>query len=151
MSKRPPLQPGYSWMSPYLLVKDADASLDFYAKAFGFEKRMSMPGPDGKCMHAEMNWHDVVIMFGTYSEAVEKRWPCRPPKMQGVNCPISLYVYCDDVDALFARAVAAGAKVINPVQDQFYGDRTGVLEDPDGYWWSFATNIADFDPSKTPG
>ena len=62
----------------------------------------------------------------------------------------SLYVYCEDVDALFARAVAAGAKAIKPPQDQFYGDRTCTVEDQDGYWWNFATNVADFDPSKAP-
>lgn len=150
MSKRPPRPPGYSWLSPYLIVKDADAALTFYAKAFGFEKRMNLAGPDGKSMHAEMMWQDAVIMLGAVPEAKLEEHSCRPPVVQGVRSPINLYVYCDDVDALFARAVAAGAKAIKPPQDQFYGDRTCALEDPDGYWWYFATNVRDFDPSKTP-
>jgi uncharacterized glyoxalase superfamily protein PhnB len=135
---------------PYLVMKDADAALDFYQKAFGFEKRMAHPGPDGKTMHAEMTWHDSMIMFGAVPESKAKEWPCRPPVVQGVASPITLYVYCDDVDALFTRAVAAGAKAIKPPQDMWYGDRVCQLEDPDGYWWHFATNVADFDPSKAP-
>jgi len=151
MSKRPPCPSGCSWLSPYLMVRDADAALAFYEKAFGFKKRMTVPGPDGKSMHAEAMWKDIVIMFGAVPESKMAEWECRPPVLQGVRSPVSLYVYCEDVDALFKRAIAAGAKEIKPPQDQFYGDRTCALEDPDGYWWNFATNVADFDPSKTPG
>ena len=148
MSKRPPRQEGYPWLIPYLIVKDADAALAFYQKAFGFEKRMAMPGPEGKTMLAEMNWHDAMIMFGV--PCPNSDWPHRPPAESKVASPITPYLYCEDVDALFARATAAGAKSIRAPQDQFYGDRTCTIEDPDGYWWSFATNVADFDPSKAP-
>ena len=110
MSKRPPRQAGYPWVMPYLVVQDADAALAFYEKAFGFTKRMAMPGPDGKSMHAEMTWQDQVIMFGVIPESKMEEWQCRPPSVQGVRSPMSLYVYCEDVDALFARAVAAGAR-----------------------------------------
>jgi PhnB protein len=149
MSKRPPKQQGYPWLIPYLVVKDADAAIAFYQKAFGFETKMVLPMKDGKTGHVEMVWKDTMIMFGPVCESSE--WPHKPPVMSKVSSPISLYVYCDDVDALFARAVAAGAKAIQPLRDQFYGDRNCVLEDPDGYWWNFATNVADFDPSKAPG
>lgn len=148
MSKRPPKQQGYPWLIPYLIVKDADAAIAFYQKAFGFETKMAMPMKDGKTGHVEMLWKDTMIMFGPVCESNE--WPHKPPVMSKVTSPISLYVYCDDVDALYARAVAAGAKGIKPPQDQFYGDRNCVLEDPDEYWWNFATNVADFDPSKAP-
>jgi uncharacterized glyoxalase superfamily protein PhnB len=148
MSKRPPRQEGYPWLIPYLVVKDADAALAFYAKAFGFVKRMAMPGPDGKTVHAEIMWKDGMIMLGPFRESPEM--PHRPPAISKVISPMALYLYCEDVDAVFARATAAGAKAIKPPQDQFYGDRTCTVEDPDGYQWSFATNVADFDPSQPP-
>jgi uncharacterized glyoxalase superfamily protein PhnB len=133
---------------PYFVVKDADAAIAFYQTAFGFEKHMAMAGPDGKTGHAELRFRDSMIMLGPACSSSE--WPHKPPVLSKVASPITLYIYCDDVDALFARATAAGAKAIKPPQDQFYGDRTCTLEDPDGYWWSFATNVADFDPTKAP-
>lgn len=149
MSKRPPRPQGYPWVIPYFVVNDADAAIEFYQRAFGFEKRMAMPGPDGKTGHAELTFRDSMIMLGP-ANSHSSEWPHKPPALSKVVSPISLYVYCDDVDALYARAVAAGAKSIKPPQDQFYGDRNCVLEDPDGYWWNFATNVADFDPTKSP-
>lgn len=149
MSKRPPRQEGYPWLMPYLIVKDSDAALDFYQRAFGFTKRMAMPGPNGKTMHAELNWHDAVIMIGTPMEE-RPDFPHKTPAATGVASPIVPYLYCDDVDALYARATAAGAAGLKPPQDMFYGDRVCTLKDPDGYWWNFATNVADFDPSKAP-
>jgi PhnB protein len=149
MSKRPPRPAGYPWLTPYLVVSDADAAIDFYQRAFGFVKRMALKGPNGKSCHVEMTFNqDSLIMFGTPHEGGE--WPQKPPALSKVAAPISLYVYCDDVDMLFQRAVAAGAKVYKEPKDQFYGDRTCCLEDPDGYQWHFATNVADFDPNKTP-
>lgn len=149
MTKRPARQQGYPWLIPYLTVKDADAALVFYQKAFGFEKRMAIPGPDGTTGHAEMTWHDAMVMFGKVPESSE--CPSKPPAKTGVVSPIVPYLYCEDVDALYARATAAGAEGLKPPQDMFYGDRVCTLKDPDGYWWNFATNVADFDPSKAPG
>jgi uncharacterized glyoxalase superfamily protein PhnB len=134
-----------SWVCTYLTVKDADASLAFYEKAFGFEKKMSMPGPGGKTGHAEMSWRGNVIMFSP-----EGMGPCQAPVTTGARPPFTIYVYCDDVDALFKRATAAGAKVEQAPQDMFWGDRMCHLADPDGYLWNFATNVGDFDPSKIP-
>jgi PhnB protein len=127
-------------------VKDADAALAFYQKAFGFEKKMSMPGPDGKSMHVEVSWRDCVVMFGP--EGPQN--PCKAPATLGVRPPAGLYIYVDDVDALFKRATAAGAKVDKAPADMFYGDRTCSLIDPDGHIWGFGTNVADFDPTKAP-
>jgi uncharacterized glyoxalase superfamily protein PhnB len=147
MSKRPARPAGSPWLSPYLCVKDADKAIDFYTRAFGFEKRMAMPMPDGKTGHVEMVWRDALIMFGPESGSGGQ---CRAPVTTGTPSPVSLYVYCDDVDALFARATKAGAKSDMPPATMFWGDRICKLTDPDGHVWNFATNVADFDPSKAP-
>lgn len=144
MSQRPARAAGMPWVSPYLSVKDADAALDFYQRAFGFEKRMVVPGPDGRTKHAEVTYRDMVIMFGPECDKG------RAPATTGVPSPVGLYVYCEDVDALFRRATAAGAKAVSPPTDMFYGDRVCTLNDPDGFTWSFATNVADFDPKNVP-
>jgi uncharacterized glyoxalase superfamily protein PhnB len=146
MSKRPPRPAGFPWLSPYLTVTDADAAIAFYQRAFGFEKRMSIPGPDGKTGHVEMTWKDSVIMFGPECP----HSPSKAPASLGVPSPVGLYLYCEDVDALYKRATAAGAKGVKPPEDMFYGDRVCQLTDPDGHTWWFATNVADFDPSKMP-
>jgi uncharacterized glyoxalase superfamily protein PhnB len=149
MSKRPAKPAGMSWVAPYLTVKDADKAIDFYQRAFGFEKKFAMPGPQGKTGHAEMTYKEGNIMLGP--EANMGSCPARAPATTGVTSPVGLYVYCDDVDALYKRATAAGAKGDMPPQDMFWGDRLCKLTDPDGHVWNFATNVGDFDPSKVPG
>lgn len=146
MSKRPAKPADYPWIVPSLTVKDADAALAFYQKAFGFEKKMTMPGPDGKTVHAEVRWRDQVVMISPESP----QYPCKAPITLGIRPPSGLYVYVDDVDALCKRATAAGAKVDKAPADMFWGDRTCSLIDPDGHVWSFGTNVADFDPTKAP-
>jgi uncharacterized glyoxalase superfamily protein PhnB len=124
-------------MVPYLVVKDADKALDFYQRAFGFEKKSSVAGEDGRTVHAEMTYKDVWIMFapeGAYGDTTS-----RAPVTLGIHSPMTLYVYCEDVDALCARAEKAGAKVFKPPEDMFWGDRTCALIDPDGHLWSFGT------------
>jgi uncharacterized glyoxalase superfamily protein PhnB len=87
-------------------------------------------------MHAEMTWHDQVIMFGPECDKNQSK----APATTGVRPPVALYLYCDDVDAQYARAVAGGAKGEMPPQDMFWGDRICLLTDPDGYIWNFATH-----------
>jgi uncharacterized glyoxalase superfamily protein PhnB len=135
-------------LSPHLTVRDADAALNFYQRAFGFEKRMAFAGADGRLKHVEVGWKEAVIMFAPQGEA--SGCPSRSPATSGVAAPVALYLYCDDVDALFARATAAGAKPVEPPRVMFWGDRVCTLLDLDGYPWSFATNVADFDPAKVP-
>jgi uncharacterized glyoxalase superfamily protein PhnB len=147
MAKRPARPANVPWLFPYLTVKDAGASLGFYQRAFGFEKRVAMPGPDGKIAHAEMTYKDMVLMFGSEGAYGGQ---CKAPATTGTLSPVNVYVYCDDVDALYKRATAAGAKADGPPQDAFYGDRVCKLTDPDGHVWCFATNVADFDPAKVP-
>lgn len=146
MTKRPAKPVESPWISPYLTVKDVDAALSFYQKAFGFEKRFSMPGPDGRAAHAEMVWQEGSFMLGC--EGGNNK--CKAPVTTGTRPPVSLYVYCEDVDSLFKRATTAGAKTETLPQDMFWGDRMCTLIDPDGHIWNFATNVADFDPSKAP-
>lgn len=147
MSKRPARPAGTPWVSPYLTVKDVDAAIAFYQKAFGFEKRFSMPGPDGKTGHGEMIYRDALLMLGPECAFGGTN---KAPATTSVRSPVTLYVYCDDVDSLCARAASAGAKVEVQPQDMFWGDRMCKLVDPDGHVWNFATNVADFDPSKAP-
>lgn len=95
-----------------------------------------------------MVWHDALIMFGP--EGKDPSCAVRCPATSATPSPVNLYVYCDDVDALFARATAAGATPMMPPQEMFWGDRICQVADPDGHSWTFATNVADFDPSRVP-
>jgi PhnB protein len=131
---------GMRWISPYLTVKDVDRSLAWYEKAFGFRTLFSMPGPDGKPMHAEMGHEKSVVMIGP--ETPEGR--SRAPGKDGAG--VSMYIFCRDVDAIAASASAAGATIAEAPADQFWGDRTCFLIDPDGHQWMFATHVFDMDP-----
>jgi uncharacterized glyoxalase superfamily protein PhnB/drug/metabolite transporter (DMT)-like permease len=137
MPSNPP--EGFPRITPYLLYEDCEAALEFLAKAFGFTEDMRVPGPEGKVTHAEMRLKDGVIMMGRPGDDYQN-----PSRTGRVNA--SIYVYVDDVDKHFEQAKGAGAKVISEPQDQFYGDRSYMAEDPQGQQWSFATNIKDFDP-----
>lgn len=129
--------PGMSWISPYLYVKDVDASIDFYKKAFGFEVLRDInKNEEGVSVHCECKYQDEVIMLGLEKAFGED---ILSPSSSGAPCPISLYLYCEDVDTLFERAKKAGATVLGEPEDQFWGDRMCRLKDPNGYLWSFAT------------
>ncbi len=128
---------GMPWITPYLTVKDAGASLAFYEAAFGFARRGVKEGPDGSIVHASLIWQDGVIMLGPEGAYGSQT---RSPATSGVASPVNLYVYCEDVDALFERAISAGATASFPPGDMFWGDRACGLVDPDGHAWTFATN-----------
>jgi PhnB protein len=129
---------GYASVTPYLIVRDATRALDFYKKAFGASELMRFPTPDGKIAHAEMKIGEGLFMLA--DEVPDQSY--RSPDALG-GTPVSLMFYVHDVDALFARAVAAGAAVKQPVKDQFYGDRNGTLTDPFGHVWTIATHVED--------
>src|SRR5438094_743187 len=112
---------GYHTATPYLIVNGAARAIDFYKQAFGASEVMRMPGPGGKVMHAEVQIGDSRIMLGDECPEMDAR---SPQSIGGT--PVGLGLYVEDADAVFARAVAAGAKVLRPVQDQFYGDRAGT-------------------------
>lgn len=140
---RPPNWPA---LSPYMTVRDAQVSLDFYAKAFGFKSENEpMRDAQGTIQHAGMRLGEACIMFAPMGMGSEMR----PPKDSG-GIGLSLYVYVADIDKHHARAAAAGAEVLQAPANQFWGDRIACYVDPDGYHWTFATNVGEFDASKAP-
>jgi len=135
-------------LTPYIMVKDADASLAFYQRAFGFEGAVMMRDSGGKVVHAEIRKEgNLVAMFATEGAFGS---PQKSPATSGVPAPISLYVYCEDIDQFIAHARAEGAEVMGEIEDQFWGDRICCVQDLDGYNWTFATQVGDFDPSRIP-
>ena len=129
---------GYPQVIPSLAVDGAAAAIDFYCEVFGATVRMRMDGPDGRVGHAELQLGDSVLMVADEFPEVGHRGP----RAIG-GTPVTLSVYVEDVDATFAAAVAAGAKELRPVEDQFYGDRVGHFEDPFGHRWSVGTHVED--------
>ncbi len=134
---------GYRSVTPYLIVKGADRAIDFYKKVFGAVQRMRMDGPNGTVGHAEIEIDDSTIMLADEFPDMGLR---SPQSLGGTG--VSLHLYVKDVDACFNRAVAAGAKVLRPVEDQFYGDRSGTVEDPFGHVWTISTHKEDLSPEE---
>ena len=138
-----PIPDGYTSITPYLVVQGAGAALDFYKKAFGASELFRMPGPDEKVMHAEFKIGNAIIMIA--DEFPEMGF--RGPKSLGGSA-VGLMIYCEDCDKLFNQAVAAGATVKKPLQDQFYGDRSGTVTDPFGHIWTVSTHKEDLTPEE---
>lgn len=134
---------GYHTVTPSLVVVGAARAIDFYQKALGAQERMRFPGPDGTIMHAELRIGDSTIMLG--DEMPEQGG--RSPKSYG-GTPVSFFVYRENVDAAWKRAVDAGATPVIPLTDQFWGDRAGCLEDPFGHRWWLAQHIQDLTPEE---
>ena len=132
------IPPGFGAVLPYLVIKNAAAAFDFYQKAFGAETTLRMNMPSGAVMHAEMRIGSAVFMFSEQSDD----WGTKSPDMLGAS-PVTLMIYVPDVDAFVERAAAAGATVTMPVSDQFWGDRSGCLQDPFGHNWMISTHIED--------
>jgi PhnB protein len=138
-----PIPEGYRTVTPYLIVNDAARAIAYYCEAFGARERMRMAGPDGKVGHAELEIGDSVIMLADEFPEMDARGP------QAIGgSPVSILLYVDDVDSQFNRAVAAGGKVLRPVENKFYGDRSGALQDPFGHQWHLATHVEDVSPEE---
>ena len=137
-SKVKPIPEGYHTITPYLSVNGAAAAIDFYKKAFGAQELFRMPAPEGKIGHAELQIGNSRFMLA--DEYPELNF--RGPKAFG-GTPVMMHMYVEDVDAMFAQAVAAGAEVTRPLRNEFYGDRTASLKDPFGHSWSIGTHIED--------
>ena len=133
-----PIPEGYHTATPYLAIKGAAQAIEFYKKAFGATEMLRLPQPDGRVGHAEIKIGDSCIMMADEFPEMGHRGP---QSLGGTTVSILLYV--EDVDAVFNKAIAAGAKVVKPVQDQFYGDRSGFIEDPFGHRWGIATHKED--------
>jgi PhnB protein len=138
MANVKPIPEGYHSVTPYLIVKDAGAAIDFYKKAFGATEVLRMEGPGGKIMHAELQIGNSRIMLA--DENPEIGYPALP---EGVRSPVGLMIYVENVDKTAAQATAAGIKTERPVADQFYGDRSGNFIDPFGHRWTIATHVED--------
>ena len=138
-----PIPEGYRSVTPYLIVDDGAAALEFYAKALGAIERMRMDWGGGRVGHAELEIGDSVVMLA--SEFPEMN--ALSPRTIG-GTPVSLMVYVEDVDAVFAKAVEEGAEVVRPVADQFYGDRAGRIRDPFGHEWTLSTHVEDVTPEE---
>jgi PhnB protein len=138
-----PIPEGYPRVSPYLIVDGAAAAIEFYSSVLGATERWRMPDREDKIGHAELQMGDSVVMLADeYPEM-----GLRGPKSLG-GSPVTISVYVEDVDAVFDRAVKAGATSLRPVEDQFYGDRSGQFEDPFGHRWSVASHIEDVSPEE---
>jgi PhnB protein len=138
-----PIPDDYPQVMPYLCVDGASEAIDFYVKVLGAKERMRLDGPDGRVGHAE-------IQLGTGVISLSDEFPemdSLGPKSVG-GTPVTISVYVEDVDGVFAKAVAAGATATRPVSDQFYGDRSGQFVDPFGHRWSVATHIEDVSPEE---
>jgi PhnB protein len=139
-----PIPDGYHTVTPYLIIKNAVRALDFYKQAFGATEILRMAEPDsGVIGHAEIKIGDSPIMLADEQPAIGF---VGPQSLGGSTVNICLYV--EDVDSLFGRAIHAGAKELRPVQNQFYGDRSGTLQDPFGHIWILATHIEDLSPEE---
>jgi PhnB protein len=133
-----PIPDGYHSVTPYLILNTASEAISFYKKALGAAEVMRMDDPAGKIHHAEISIGGSRIMLADEHPEIQ----ALSPKTIG-GSPVSIHLYVEDVDAAVERAVAAGAKLIRPVTDQFYGDRVGGVEDPFGYRWFIATHKED--------
>ncbi len=142
-SRVKPIPEGYHTATPYLIIKGAARAIEFYKKAFGATELMRMAQPDGRIGHAEIRIGNSPIML---ADEVPEMGHRSPQSLGG--SPVSILLYVEDVDALFNQAVSAGAKVERPVQDQFYGDRTGGVTDPFGHVWCIATHKEDVSPEE---
>ena len=136
-----PIPDGYPRVIPYLSVEGASAAIDFYTRVFGARERMRLPAPDGKIGHAELEIGDSLIML---ADVFPDMGGQTPQELGGT--PVTVMVYLENVDAVFDRAIAAGATVEREVQDQFYGDRAGQFVDPFGHKWFVATHVEDVSP-----
>jgi PhnB protein len=129
---------GYHTVTPHLVVSRASDAIEFYKKAFGAKEVSRFSAPDGKVMHAELQVGDSRIMLG--DEMPEMG--ARGPKSVG-GTPVALFLYRDDIDSLWRQAISAGAKQVDPMVNQFWGDKAGSLEDPFGHRWWLAQHIED--------
>ena len=138
-----PIPQGFHTVTRHLVIAGCADAIAFYRKAFGADERFRMPGPEGKCMHAEIQIGDSIIMLADEFPEMGSQ----SPKTLG-GTPVALHVYVDDVDAVFEQAVGAGAAPLMPPADMFWGDRYARVGDPFGHTWALATHIADLTPEE---
>src|SRR5580658_25204 len=134
---------GYNTVTPYLVIKGAAKAIDYYKNVFGATVAVRMDGPNGTVGHAELQIGDSRIMLADENPQMGNR------SAESIGgSPVSLYVYLPDCDKVVEKAAAAGAKILKPVTDQFYGDRSGFIQDPFGHLWGVATHKEDLSPTE---
>ncbi len=138
-----PIPEGYHSVTPYLIIKGAAEAIEYYKKSFGATELFRMPAPDGKIGHAEIKIGDSPIML---SDEHPDLGHVGPQTLGGT--PVGIMIYVDDVDTMFKKAISGGGQEIKPLQDQFYGDRSGTLKDPFGHLWTVATHVEDVAPEE---
>ncbi len=141
-TKVKPIPDGHHTVTPNLTVKGAAAAIDFYKRAFGAKEQFRMAMPDGNIGHAQILIGDSILMLADEFP----HWSKSPQSLNGT--PVTLVVYVEDVDAVFSRAVDAGATVKLPVENKFYGDRSGCVVDPFGHLWMLMTHVEDVPPQE---
>ncbi len=139
-----PIPDGFHSVTPYLSVKGAAQAIDFYKRAFGAKERFRLAGPDGKTVgHSEIVIGNSIIMM---ADEMPEYGNQSPQSLKGT--PVCFAIYVEDADAAFKRAVEAGATVLRPIADQFYGDRAGTVQDPFGHKWTLMTHKEDVSPEE---
>jgi PhnB protein len=137
------IPPGYHTITPYLVCRGASAAIEFYKKALGAKEKVRMGGPDGKVMHAEIQIGNSMVMLG---DEAPQTGASAPPTLGGSS--VGIFIYTEDVDKAYARAIAAGATAEQPPTDMFWGDRYCKFGDPFGHKWSMATHTEDVPPKE---
>ena len=137
MSKVSYIPKGYNTVTPYLVIKGAAKAIEYYKNVFGATVVVRMDGPNGMVGHAELQIGDSRIMLVDENPQMGNR------SAESIGSPVSLYLYLPDCDKVVAKAAEAGAKILKPVADQFYGDRSGFIQDPFGHLWGIATHVED--------
>ena len=137
MSKVNYIPKGYNTVTPYLVIKGAAKAIEYYKNVFGATVVVRMDGPNGMVGHAELQIGDSRIMLADENPQMGNR------SAESRGSPVSLYLYLPDCDKVVAKAAEAGAKILKPVADQFYGDRSGFIQDPFGHLWGIATHVED--------
>jgi PhnB protein len=145
MSKVSYIPKDYNSVTPYLVIKGAAQAIEYYKRVFGATETVRMNGPDGKVGHAELKIGNSFIMLADENPSMGTGHSSAATI--GAS-PVSLYVYLPDVDQVIQRATAAGAKILKPVETQFYGDRNGFIQDPFGHLWGIATHVEDVSPKE---
>jgi PhnB protein len=143
MSAVKPIPEGYHNVTPYLFVRSAASAIDFYKNVFAATEIVRMAGANGKIMHAEVKIGDSIVML---ADENPQTGVMSPQTIGGFS--VGLHVYVENVDAVIQKAVDSGAKLLRPIKNQFYGDRSGSLLDPFGHMWSVATHVEDVSPEE---
>ena len=138
-----PVPEGYHNVTPYLFVRSAASAIDFYKNIFGATEIMRMPGSNGKIMHAELRIGDSIVML---ADENPQTGVMSPQTIGGFS--VGMHLYVENVDQVIQKAVESGAKLLRPIKNQFYGDRSGSVLDPFGHMWSVATHVEDVSPEE---